>query len=416
MLVAAAPASAARQRYVSPTGSGAACSSGAPCSIQTAFANQNLGDEIIIAPGDYGPITGSLLVQAGSYAHGVQGQPAPRIHMSGPNFFGAVGAGSRASYLAIDGGTIEALEVAENTTADQISVHATSATACLVYGTLTDSVCWASGANDMAVNGAVSANFTPVLRNVTAEATGQDGIGILYEATLSGHITLTAVNVIAHGGDADIESEATLPSTVIANTDHSNFVSGMENGSGGAVNATAKQTAAPAFLNAAIGDFREAPGSPTIDAGVNAAANGPLDLAGLPRVMGASTDIGASEHDPFAGVVLAQQTSKVKKRYADVAIACPAGVPSPCQGTVTLTFRQKKKTLTAGFTAFSIPSGSTGSASVLISKKASKRLAKKGKLATQATATATDGAGISGTATAAVKLKPKKAKGAKKKG
>jgi hypothetical protein len=77
---------------------------------------------------------------------------------------------------------------------------------------------------------------------------------------------------------------------------------------------------------------------------------------------------------------------------------------------VTLTFRQKKKTLTAGFTAFSIPSGSTGSASVLISKKASKRLTKKGKLATQATATATDGAGISGTAAAAVKLKAKKAK------
>ena len=40
-----------------------------------------------------------------------------------------------------------------------------------------------------------------------------------------------------------------------------------------------------------------------------------------------------------------------------------------------------------------------------ISKKALKKLAKRRKLVTQATATATDGAGIAGTETARVKLK-----------
>jgi hypothetical protein len=43
-----------------------------------------------------------------------------------------------------------------------------------------------------------------------------------------------------------------------------------------------------------------------------------------------------------------------------------------------------------------------------VSKKAWKILGRKGKLPTQATATATDGAGKPGTATAAVKLKRKR--------
>jgi hypothetical protein len=126
--------------------------------------------------------------------------------------------------------------------------------------------------------------------------------------------------------------------------------------------------------------------------------------------MGASTDIGASEFDPFAGVSLGQQKSKVKKRKASIAIGCPAGTPTSCTGTLALTFRQGKKTLTAGSSSFSIQPGATDPVTVKVSKKAWKRLGHKGKLPTQATATATDGAGISGTATAAVKLKLKKKK------
>ena len=59
------------------------------------------------------------------------------------------------------------------------------------------------------------------------------------------------------------------------------------------------QSAAPLFVNTEAGDFREAAGSPTIDAGL-ADELGPLDLAGNPRVLGSAPDIGAYEFVPPA--------------------------------------------------------------------------------------------------------------------
>jgi hypothetical protein len=410
-LVAVTPAAAAVQRFVSPTGAGATCTSSSPCSLQQAFTGQNAGDEIIIAPGDYGPLSVDLNSASNAYVHGVQGQPRPRIHM-GSGHFVTMTSGSRLSWVQIDGSGTDVFEVDQTSEADQIEVDVSDGGACLGYGTLIDSICSASGANSKGIEGEIGGgSYTPLLRNVTAEATGANSVGIDYSAGGNGHFDITAVNVIAHGQGTDIIAEADpLPATTIVTIDHSNYVTGVPLGAGSQITPTALQSAAPVFVDAAARDFREAPGSPTIDAGITSAANGSLDVYGLPRVLGLSTDIGAAEYDPFAGVTLAQQKSKVKKRKATVAIACPGGVPSPCQGTVTLTFSQGRKTLTAGSSAFTIASGTTGSATVKISKKASKRLAKKGKLATQATATATDAAGVSGTAAAAVRLKPKKTK------
>jgi hypothetical protein len=48
-------------------------------------------------------------------------------------------------------------------------------------------------------------------------------------------------------------------------------------------------------VNAAGGNFREAAGSPTINAGADSPLNGLLDLVGLPRKIGAHTDIGPYE-------------------------------------------------------------------------------------------------------------------------
>jgi hypothetical protein len=55
------------------------------------------------------------------------------------------------------------------------------------------------------------------------------------------------------------------------------------------------QTAAPVFVDATAGDFHEVSGSPTVDAGVNDAANGTTDLDGNPRTVNGATDIGAYE-------------------------------------------------------------------------------------------------------------------------
>jgi hypothetical protein len=400
----AASSAAAAQRFASPSGSGSGCSSGSPCSIQTAFSGGGTGDEIIVTPGDYGPISSTLFAPPNGYVHGVHGQPAPRIHLAPGRFLDTQNPGARVSYLQVDGEN-QPLQVDESTEADQIYAHGTGGDACIVYGTLIDSVCW-TASGDTAISGATNAGTTtPVLRNVTAESFGSGGVGIEYHTASSGQITVTAVNVIAHGTSTDVQAQADSPANTTINIDHSNFVTGLPLGSNGHINTTAPQGASPLFVNAAAGDFSEAAGSPTINAGVTSPANGAFDVLGLSRVIQGATDIGAYEYDPFAGVVIGKQKSKVKKRKAKVAIGCPAGTPTPCGGTLTLSYSQGKKTRTAGTASFSVEAGTTGKIKVKLSKRALKTLGKRHKLKLTASATATDGAGKTASSTGKVKLR-----------
>jgi hypothetical protein len=61
-LLLASPALAARERFVSPGGSGTACSQDRPCALTYALSPTALGDgdDVTIAPGDYdvGGVTG----------------------------------------------------------------------------------------------------------------------------------------------------------------------------------------------------------------------------------------------------------------------------------------------------------------------------------------------------------------------
>jgi len=74
--------------------------------------------------------------------------------------------------------------------------------------------------------------------------------------------------------------------------DHSNFraATGPLNAASGS-----NQTADPQFTNAGGGDFRPKAGSPAIDAGIDDPDNGPTDLDGIARNLGAAPDIGAYE-------------------------------------------------------------------------------------------------------------------------
>lgn len=404
-LLCAASAALAAQRYASPAGSGSTCSQASPCPIQTAVSGAGTGDEVIVTPGDYTGLSTTIEpFFSDIYVHGVQGQPMPRLHFTS-GYLAASNLGDRLSYMAVDGTSTVPLQVGSTGgtgSADQMYAHSTgtSTSACYDYSSLIDSVCWASGANSPGVSGSASATYTVGLRNVTAEGTGSGGAGVFYSESGAGTLTINAANVIARGAGDDIALNEIPGATLVADIDHANHVSLTPSGSP-TITETNQQTALPLFVNAAAGNFDEAPTSPTINAGVTSTQNGAFDILGKPRTINGLTDIGAYEHDPFTGVDLRNQPTRVKKRKAKVAVGCPAGTPVSCNGSLTLTFGRK----TAGSTGFSIPAGVVRFLKVKVSKKTLKKVRKKGRLATTATASATDGAGTRATATARVKLK-----------
>ena len=290
---------AAAQRFAAPTGSGAACTSPAPCSIETAFSGAIDGDEIILSTGEYGPVSSILSLPSNGSAHGVQGQPAPRIHFASGSYLLLTPA-SRASYLQVDGVTPAPLQVDQpDAVADQVLSQASGAGACIVYGTLINSVCWTSAPGGAALEAAAGLNFTPTMHNVTLEATGADGTGLSIRAVGSGNLAASATNVIVHGaGTRDLDIEATLPAHATLAIDHSNYLHPFQSGTGAQITQTNQQTAAPLFVNAATGDFHQAAGSPTIDAGVAVDLMGSADIDGDPRTLGSAPDIGADEFVP----------------------------------------------------------------------------------------------------------------------
>ena len=98
----------------------------------------------IISPGTTARSRRLSRLSANTYAHGVQGQPAPQIHFAPALLLSDSGNGSRLSYVRLEGSNVEPLDVDNNSEADQVYVHASAFNACIVYGTLIDSVCWTS--------------------------------------------------------------------------------------------------------------------------------------------------------------------------------------------------------------------------------------------------------------------------------
>jgi len=299
--VSTAPAaSAAMQRYASPNGLGD-CSSASPCSITNAINGAGVGDEVIVNPGDYA-LTSTLDDPAPITIHGVPGKPRPRL------IFGGAGSkwllldsqGSVLRYVEINQtGAGEAL-VTSGATVDQVIAKGSGAPAVAIIGkgAIQDSIVVASATNGRAIQ-TVGGTSTSSYRNVTAISAGSGGVAIeAFAVGALANVTIFASNVISRGGSGGHSFVARTDGSGAAATvsvARSNWSDGYESGTNAwFLNAGGNQGSTPAFVNAAGGDYRQAAGSPTINAGLNDPTNGQFDVDGDPRTIG-TTDIGADE-------------------------------------------------------------------------------------------------------------------------
>ena len=327
----------AETRYAVPGGSttDATClSASASCSLRHVLEDVvQTGDEVIVIPGLHDSGTNGFAIKSGVSGvniHGQDGQPRPRITAS-TDFFafntcvaGACsGNGTVLRHLAIDnsgaGGALAAYGAGPGSTMTIDDVQAaggSSGAAILIFGQdgirssafVRHTTARSSGAG---VNGsAITSEVDLTMRNVTSVAAGMGAFGLVQTANCTpgncvGSAHSTVVNSILAGGPGGADVRTTSGAAAVCPTgcfgnvllDYSNYDSlidcaGCSSSPPGSAH---NQIAAPLLVNLAGGDFHQQPGSPTVDAGVNDAANGSADPDGNPRTIGAATDIGAFE-------------------------------------------------------------------------------------------------------------------------
>jgi hypothetical protein len=310
MLWGASTATAA-QRYAAPAGSGTSCSQAEPCELAEAITKAKSGDEVIVESGTYS-VNSPLFPPpeaGGVYIHGDLSAPMPKIvGMTGGVPIGT-GNATRLSYLDIsNSGSFPAAAICNpGSLIERVRVTAVGegARGLTINGNCTarDSLVLAEG---LASIGVFAYGYSPstalgTARNLTVIASGEQSTGIAARYTLEltpGEYTLDLENTIASGARADLATLANPWGAANIDVSNSNF-DVTDNEAGGTIGGPANQTAPPLFVDAPNGDYREAPGSPTIDGGGSKGV-GEFDPEGNPRALGAAPDIGAYEFVPPA--------------------------------------------------------------------------------------------------------------------
>jgi hypothetical protein len=304
VLVAASAAEAA-QRYAAAAGVGESCTKEEPCSLREALTKASGDDEVIVTGGTYSLGTVPIAMPPttkGAFVHGDFAGRPPLISASA--MFSAIGfaEGVRAAYLDFVNSTPVArgFSCEQESLIERVRVTAVGSEAigvlqggsCLVR----DSLIRADGPEAIAIS-AAGTDATGILRNVTAVATGIGSVGISSRfSSGGGAYTLDVRNVIGSGEAVDLKAVPGIaPGRIVVS--NSNFDTFFEEGEASVTEGTGNQSAPPHFVDAARGDYREAAGSPTIDAG-SIDRIGALDLEGNSRTLGPAPDIGAFELVP----------------------------------------------------------------------------------------------------------------------
>ena len=306
-LLAFPAAAQAAQRYAAPGATGVECTKPEPCNLADAINGASANDEVIVTAGEY-TVTGAPInvVYGGLQIHGDLAGPMPQVgaELGGLPAINMNAEGSSLSYIEVVNRQTEGIGVRCGSTSRVERVRATGIgegaaglvqfQECLVR----DSLLRGEGTNSLGMESLAVNQGEPssTVGNVTAIATGANSAGIQsrYNDSVAGSHILNLTNSIAQGA-SDLRTEDGNGTGRIA-VSNSNFDLIKEE-TPGAIGGTGNQAAPPLFVNAGGGDYREAPDSPTIDAG-SPTGIGPLDLAGNPRSLGPAPDIGAFEFVP----------------------------------------------------------------------------------------------------------------------
>jgi hypothetical protein len=307
-----AGAAEAKTRIASPSGATTGDCTSTPCTLTRASNLAVAGDEVLVRTGTYPTLTAPIAITAPSVSiHGDFGAPMPRISYAAPGTefqppaLSITGAGDSIAHLEVvvesseenglyceSGGLIEGVRVfgGQGVTAIQVDPP------CTVSNSL--AVGRGPGSHGITFQSIDPESISGAVRNSTA--IGATGIEAEYFAAIAeGSLSVSVTDTIASGTEADLAAvtyEGEGQASIIAS--HSNFNETIATPGGSIADAGGNQGALPRFVDAASGNFAEAPDSPTIDAGVLLPGMPALDLAGNPRVLGGRIDIGAFEFVP----------------------------------------------------------------------------------------------------------------------
>jgi hypothetical protein len=300
----------AAQRHAAPTGSGTTCSQAAPCSLEEAIKSAKASDEVIVGGGGYTLSASVALPFAaeGAWVHGDFGGPPPTIAAAFAGATLAVTAPkSRLSYVDLKNSATSAAGFYCGVEGTVERVRATVegigsfGGGLLQSCTVRDSLMLATGKGAIGLYTSCEAT-TLHARNVTVIAAGEGSAGVRAYNTNFEIVPpaktcgLDLRNAIA-SGEVDLQTYNALQGIVNIDVHNSNFAT-VKPAAGSTIGGASNQAAPPLFVSPAAGDYREAAGSPTIDAGAPDPLNGSADLDGSPRTVGPAPDIGAFEYVP----------------------------------------------------------------------------------------------------------------------
>jgi hypothetical protein len=308
LVLACAGSAQAATRFAKPAGgsAGPCATAETGCSLEFAVEGAESGDEVIVEPGAY-ELSDRLDVKAGISVHGEFASPMPVVTGTTTSAsLRASGLGASIQWLEgrhfAEGGS--AIACGRLATVERVRAIATGRRAVGIstsgYCDVVDSLAVGHGTDAYGINvQSDGSSVEPTIRNSTAVASGNGSIGIRVAVPEGdpGHIYPEIVNTIAAGDFLGLYGEG---SEVEIFARHDDVTSISLEDSAKFEDHGGNLTAPPLFVDPASENYAEATGSPTIDAGAILPdfATPTLDLAGNPRVVNGTLDIGAYEYVP----------------------------------------------------------------------------------------------------------------------